>query len=100
MRDIDKIQLRSLLEEGVNYALSLEDFEKIVAYKGEIVKYLQTFRLSLMIDKVDERGENEKVLGNQIDILSIVMKDLQESVEEKCIQAQESISKKKKKIQE
>ena len=48
-----------------------------------------------MIDKVDERSDNEKVLGNQIDILSLIMKDLQEGVEDRCIKAQETIKKKK-----
>ena len=53
-----------------------------------------------MIDKVDDRSDNEKVLGNQIDIISLIMKDLHESVEDRCLQAQESISKKKSKKQE
>lgn len=95
MRNIDKLQLRSILEEWENYSLTLEDLEKIVSFKDEIEKYLQTFRLSLMIDKVDERWENEKVLGNQIDILTIIMKDLQEQVEDRCVKAQDSLSKKK-----
>lgn len=100
MRNIDIAQLRSILEEWENYSLTLEDLEKIVAFKNEIWKYLQTFRLSLMVDKVDERWENEKVLGNQIDILTIIMKDLQEQVEDRCVKAQESINKKKVKKQE
>lgn len=95
MRNIDKLQLRSILEEWENYSLTLEDLEKIVSFKNEIEKYLQTFRLSLMVDKVDERWENEKVLGNQIDILTIIMKDLQEQVEDRCVKAQDSLSKKK-----
>lgn len=97
MRNIDIAQLRSILEEWENYSLTLEDIEKIVAFKNEIWKYLQTFRLSLMVDKVDERWENEKVLGNQIDILTIIMKDLQEQVEDRCVKAQDSLSKKKSK---
>lgn len=97
MRNIDLAQLRSILEEWQNYSLTLEDLEKIVAYKEEFWKYLQTFRLSLMVDKVDERSENEKVLGNQIDILTIIMKDLQEWVEDRCMKAQETVKKKKSK---
>lgn len=100
MRNIDIAQLRSILEDWQNYSLTIEDLEKIVAYKEEFWKYLQTFRLSLMVDKVDERWENEKVLGNQIDILTIIMKDLQEWVEDRCVKAQESIKKKKVKKQE
>ena len=100
MRNIDIVQLRSILEGWENYSLTIEDLEKIVAFKNEIWKYLQTFRLSLMLDKVDARWDDEKVLWSQIDILSLIMKDLQEESENRCVKAQESVRKKKGKKQE
>ena len=83
MKNRDIPLIKSLIEKGEYYDLTVVDFEKIVAYKWEFIKFLQTYRLSLMIEKIDNRDADiEKSLGNQIDVLSLIMGQLNLKSEE------------------
>lgn len=91
-RDLSAIKT---IIEWWHYDLSMDDLEKVVAYKFEFVKFLQTYRLSLMVSKIDARDEKEeRIYGNQIDILSQIMSDLRDNSEELLLGTKEKLEKK------
>ena len=94
MRKSDIPKFKKIIEKNEDLDLTLDDLQKIVAYKNEIVKYLQTHRISLLVSKADERdSDQEQKYGNQIDILAFIMDELRNNIEKSFNELSKNISK-------